>query len=370
MPEFETSTLEVKRTICTLRQVDSSIFEISTNLNHLIRIVAYCKRFVNNCKYCDIRKSMTLTVAELTDFLHLLARLAQAQSFLTEIQILKDGKQITKGRLSSLNPFIDDKGLVRVGGRLENSEFSVDKKYPIVLSTDHHLTKLLFIGEHLRSLHAKPQLLLFSIRERFWPIGGRNLARETVRNCIKCFKNHPQQFQIPMGELPNFRVIPTAPFHATGVDYAGPFIIKDRKGRECKTSKAFVCLFICFATKAIHLELVSDLTSEAFIAALRRFSSRRGKPAHIYSDNGTNFVGANKELKNLKRILAEKTNIIEKLLGDIGIMWHFIPAHSPYFGGLWEAGVRFTKHHLRRIAGNSVLTFAEFYTFLTQLKQC
>lgn len=215
---------------------------------------------------------------------------------------------------------------------------------------------------------AGPQLLLSVIRDSFWPIGGRNLARKTVRNCVRCVRNSPRLIQTTMGELPHSRVTLTAPFHATSVDYVGPFVIKDRKGRGYKTSKAFVCIFVCFAIKAIHLELVSDLTTEAFVAALRRFSSRRGKPAHIYSDNGTNFVGANRELKELAQFLKRKTHNIERASGEVGITWHFIPAYSPHFGGLWEAGVKSTKHHLRRIAGNSVLTFEEFYTFLTQIE--
>jgi len=150
--------------------------------------------------------------------------------------------------------------------------------------------------------------------------------------------------------------------------YKGPLLIKDRRERGCKTHKAFVCLFVCFATRAIHIELVSNLTSEAFIAALRRFSSRRGKPANIYSDNGTNFVGANRELKELAQVLSSKTSPMQEMANEIGISWHFIPAHSPYFGGLWEAGIKSLKYHLKRIAGNVILTFEELYTLLTQIE--
>ncbi|XP_011687062.1 PREDICTED: uncharacterized protein LOC105449504 [Wasmannia auropunctata] len=126
-----------------------------------------------------------------------------------------------------------------------------------------------------------------------------NLVRKIVYDCVQYFLNKPQQAQAIMGELPTHRVTLTAPFHATGVDYAGPFLLKDKRGRGCKTIKSYVCVFVCFATKAMHLELISDLTSEAFIVALRRFASRRKKPAHIHSDNGTNFGGANRELKEL-----------------------------------------------------------------------
>lgn len=173
------------------------------------------------------------------------------------------------------------------------------------------------------------------------------MTRRVVHECIKCFKNNPTSAQTPMGELPKTRVSQAMPFHNTGIDYAGLFIIKDRNGRGSKTSKAFVCLFVCFATKALHLELMSNLTSEAFIATLRRFSDKWGKLAHLYSDNGTNFVGANRELKELALLLKNEANLIQTAVNDIGIEWHFIPAYLPHFGGLWEVEVRSIKHHLR-----------------------
>ncbi|XP_011171790.2 uncharacterized protein LOC105204419 [Solenopsis invicta] len=160
----------------------------------------------------------------------------------------------------------------------------------------------------------------------------------------------------------------TAPFHVTEVDYGSPFVIKDRKGRGCKTSKCYICLFIYFSTKAIHLELVSDATSESFIAALRRFVSRRGKPAHIYSDNGTNFIGANRELNELAELLIKEQLTLSEHISNTGITWHFIPAYSPHFGGLWEAGLKSTKYHLKRVSSSSSLTFKEFYTLLTQIE--
>ncbi|XP_011702561.1 PREDICTED: uncharacterized protein LOC105458738, partial [Wasmannia auropunctata] len=156
-------------------------------------------------------------------------------------------------------------------------------------------------------------------------------------------------------------------FDNEGVDYGGPFLIKDKKGKGCKTNKCYICLFICFATKAIHLELVSDLTTECFISALRRFVFRRGKPAHVYSDDGTNFV-ANCELNDLARFLLKEQTSLSECINDIGINWHFIPAYSPHFGGLWEAGIKSTKHHLKRVASNSSLTFEEFYTLITQIE--
>lgn len=160
-------------------------------------------------------------------------------------------------------------GTLRVGGRLEHSGHHFNKKHPLILSGKHHLTKLIFKREHLRLLHAGPQALLSSLREMYWPTAGRSLSRKTVHDCITCFRNNPKSIHSLMGNLPADRIQPAPPFQITGVDYAGPFFVKDRRGRGCKTSKCYISLFVCFVTKAVHLELVSDLSTEAFILALR-----------------------------------------------------------------------------------------------------
>ncbi|XP_011858366.1 PREDICTED: uncharacterized protein LOC105555927 [Vollenhovia emeryi] len=349
-----------------VQSIENSIFENTSSAKRIIRVIAYCKRFLYNCKHKTQHKINFLNAEELKESLYTLVKLAQRECFPDEVR--KRETCVSSNKLIFLHPFVDKDGLLRVGGRLGNSEFSNDKKHPIVLSAKHRFTKLLLIDEHVRLLHAAPQALLASIREKFWIIGGRNLTKKVVHDCIKCFKNKPQLTRALMGELPKARVPMTSPFHATGVDYGGPFFIKDRKGRGSKTNKCYVGLFVCFATKAIRLELISDMTSESFIAALRRFVSRRGKPAYIYSDNGTNFIGANRELNELAQFLMKEQNNLSESINDVGINWRFIPAYSSHFGGLWEAGIKSAKHHLRRVAGNSALTFEEFYTLLTQIE--
>lgn len=168
-------------------------------------------------------------------------------------------------------------------------------------------------------------------------IAGRNLARKVVHHCIICFRNKPK------GIIPYDRVSSAPAFHNAGVDYAGPFTLKDRKGRGCKTYKGYICLFICLATKAIHLELVSNLPTENFILALRRFISRCGRPAKISSDNGKNFIGANLELQRLGEFLKENQSEIQDCLASERISWRFIPEYSLHFGGVWESGIKSTK---------------------------
>ena len=136
--------------------------------------------------------------------------------------------------------------------------------------------------------------------------------------------------------------------------------------------KAYLALFVCLATKAVHLEIVSDLTTEAFLAALKRFISRRGLPTEIHTDNGTNFRGAKNDLADLYRFLADttSTSTISSYLLTQRITWHCIPERAPHFGGLWEAAVKSTKFHLKRVIGAQRLDYEEFSTVATQVESC
>lgn len=146
-------------------------------------------------------------------------------------------------------------------------------------------------------------LTIISYSEKFWPLSGRNIARKIVHQCVRCCRVNPKMLHPLMSNLPMDRIVLSPPFYITGADYAGPYLLKDRKGRGCKITKAYLFLFICFTTKAIHLELVSDLSTQIFMAAFRRFIARRGKPSKVYSDNGSNFRDANNKLANLATFL-------------------------------------------------------------------
>ncbi|XP_029167681.1 uncharacterized protein LOC114938094 [Nylanderia fulva] len=172
-----------------------------------------------------------------------------------------------------------------------------------------------------------------------------------------------------MGNLPSPRVQPLSPFTHTGVDYAGPFLITPFVGRGQRTRKGYVALFVCLAIKAIHVELVEDCSSAGFLAAFRRFTSRRGLSCKLYSDNGTNFHGAKKELNSEFEAFMKDSSLRDVLAND-KIEWHFIPSAAPHFGGIWEAGVKSLKSHLKRIAGSRTLSQAEFATLLCQIEAC
>ncbi|XP_008182613.1 uncharacterized protein LOC103309303 [Acyrthosiphon pisum] len=167
-----------------------------------------------------------------------------------------------------------------------------------------------------------------------------------------------------MADLPPARVLPSRPFAHVGVDYAGPFLIKEGRRKQARSVKGYLALFVCMVIKAVHIEVVSDLTTDAFIAALHRFVSRRGLPSDIYSDCGTNFKGANRELQRMFSEPAAQ----ELYSGAISCHWHFNPPASPHFGGLWEAAVKSCKYHLKRVIGTQMLTFEEMATLVSRIE--
>lgn len=359
-------------TALTIKTEPHALFGKFSSLSKLQRVVAYCLRFKNNSINPKNQRIVgNLTVQELSDALRLLIKIAQQDEFKQEISDLRKHNQIQiKSNLLTLNPFIDLNGILRVGGRLANSHFSENKKHPILLPKGHKLTLLIIKHMHEITLHSGPQALLAYLRETYWPVSGRNLVKKIVHSCVRCFRANPRPAETLMGPLPEDRLKPHFPFEICGVDYCGPILIKNKKGRGCKSEKAYICIFICFATKAIHTELVSELTTEAFLASLRRFSSRRGKPSKIYSDNGSNFVGANTCLKKFLSDLNSnaKNNNFQNSLTSEGIIWNFIPPRSPHFGGLWEAGVKTIKFHLKRVLGTVLFTYEELSTVLTQIE--
>jgi hypothetical protein len=147
-------------------------------------------------------------------------------------------------------------------------------------------------------------------------------------------------------QLPEVLVKPSKPFTNAGVEYSGPFYVKHGRKRSKTLVKCYVNLFACLFTKAYHLELVSELSTEAYIASFRRFIARQGLCNNIYSDNGTNFVGAEKELKKIIH-QKESTERISNFAPQQGINFHFIPPCSPHMGGIWKTGVKSMKFHLR-----------------------
>lgn len=219
-------------------------------------------------------------------------------------------------------------------------------------------------------MHGGLKLTENTLRKKYWVTNARQEIKGSIDKCITCFKQKSATMNQVMADLPKPRVaFNLKTFTNVAVDYTGAISYKLSRNRGCKNSKAYVEIFVCMSTKAIHIELVSDLTAEAFVAALRRMVARRGSVCNIYSDNGTCFVKVDKDLSEMDQNEAFNTIIFEELARK-NIQWHFSPAGAPHFNGLAEAGVKSVKSFLKKAIHNTALTFEELSTLLNQIEAC
>ncbi|XP_053691014.1 uncharacterized protein LOC128739545 [Sabethes cyaneus] len=375
LTNFDTRFLEENTAISVVANMapPNEIFSLRSSLMDLVKLTAWLLRFIHNTRqrnHSD-RRQGALMFAEREAALIQLVKLAQRERFDQDIkELLRKNQVKSSSRLNSLCPRLLD-GVIRVGGRLANAQISSGRKHPIILDKDHPLTTLVMLHYHHKMLHAGQQLLIASVRDRFWPIGVCSLARQTIHRCVTCFRNKPTVHEQLMGDLPSERVTPAPPFLRVGVDYCGPFQVV-YPNRRAVPVKYYAAIFVCLVTKSVHIETAADLTTAAFLAAFRRFVARRGKPSVVMCDNGCNFVGARRELDELRRVfLAQQSQqTIVSEAADEGIEFKFIPAKSPNFGGLWEAAVKSMKQHLRRAIRTKTLTPDELQTVLVQIEAC
>ncbi|GBO33493.1 hypothetical protein AVEN_208733-1, partial [Araneus ventricosus] len=281
-----------------------------SSFTRLQRVIGWCMRFVRNAKNSLQPSKGNLTSPELFKSLMCLVKNVQANCFAQEIQCLKSGQQLpNSSSLINLSPFLDEQDILRVGGRLKNSNLPIERKHPILLPYNNHFSDLIINHFHVLYLHTGAEATLANIRTKFWLINGRNCVRKIIRKCIPCLKS-------------------------------------------------------------VHLEIVNSCSTDAFIGALKRFIARRGKPSDNGTNFvGANNV-LNKVLRKILKDLfnKESTGKIEDFIASEGIVWHFNPPATPHFGGLWEAGVKSLKARLKRVVGNTVLTHEEFSTLVTQVE--
>lgn len=340
-----------------------------SSYNKVVRSLAYVLRFVYNSKRHITKLSGPLKLKELDNSLKVLIIASQRHEFSTEFR-WEENLPSSK-RLLILAAVLDDKGILRVGGRLQNSNLSEEAKSPILLPGKCHLVTLLIDHLHHVHFHLGQQALQALIRQKYWVFRLRQAVKGRIYKCMTCIRMKARPSQPIMGNLPSCRVRPSRPFTFTGVDYAGPFFIREKSPRRnSPTSKAYLVVFICMATKAVHLEVVTSMSTEAFLATLDRFIARRGLPAAIYSDCGPNFVGASRQLKDLFTYLKNEDSqrTIHNHAVNQGFEWHFNPPYSPHMGGLWEAAVKSAKNHLHRITKHNVFHLEELMTLFAKIE--
>lgn len=374
-PNVTTIDMERKKTLQVNVKIDHDEeetinFENFDTLKELQKVIIYSIRFINSKKHPE-QIEEKISTQENEEALIRCIKITQLREFGPEIERLQQKKNLRKtSKVLNLNPYLDEKNILRVGGRLRNSDLETEQKHPIILGTRTHLTNLIIADAHKKTLHGGIQLMLCYLRSKYWIIHSKNAVKACIHKCLICARQRAVTRTQIMGDLPKVRVTQARPFLHSGVDFAGPLHVLMSKGRGAKSNKAYIAIFICMATKAIHLELVGDLSSESFIGAFHRFVSRRGKCTHIWSDQGRNFIGANRELAEaFKEACLELPGDLVDILSSDGTQWHNIPAYSPNFGGLWESGVKSTKYHLKRILTKN-LTFEEMTTTLCQIEAC
>ena len=352
------------------------ILTLNSNYHSTLSLTAWFLRFyhrLKNGRPSPDDRTRHLSGAEVTAAEHWLLKEAQKTSFPQAKHALEKNKPLPKSsKIRSLNPWLDKEGLLRVGGRLSNSSLSQSQQHPILADAGHPLMIKLFHHMHLVLSHCGPTLLLCATGSRLHVVGARRLSRAVCAKCVTCRKYAPRLQHQLMGELPAPRVNPVAAFTHTGMDFTGPFTIKTGHTQRPVLLNAHICLFICLTYKAVHIEVVSDQTTEAFQAALQRFISRRNCPTHLYSDNGGNFTGAKKNLRKLYSFLnqQEDDEIKQYLATHHQITWHNSPPVSPHFGGLWESAIKSMKKHLKRVLGTTRFTFEELTTISCQVEAC
>lgn len=210
--------------------------------------------------------------------------------------------------------------------------------------------------------------MLAYLRRAYWIVDAPNQVRQYVKRCTICFRESAKPQHQLMAALPTARVVPSRPFMHCAMDYSGTVMVRTSKGRGHHATKAYVAVFVCLSTKAVHIELVGDLSTVGFIAAYERFTSRRGCCSDLYSDNATNFVGAASSFLRCERDVFNQK--VQSILANKGTTWHFSPPLAPHFNGLAESAIRSVKHHIRRVVGESTLTFEELTTVLSKIEAC
>ena len=255
--------------------------------------------------------------------------------------------------------------VLRLNTRMRHAfQLSFDTKYPIIMPSNHHITRLLIVHYHLIVIHMGAGSVISAISENYLIIGGNRYVKKVLGNCFNCkVRKQAPETQI-MAPLPECRVTAGGfAFEYTGLDYFGHFLVKP--GRA--TVKRWGCLFTCLKTRAVHIEVAHGLDTDSFLCAFFRFVSRRGPPAEVYSDNGTNFVGATENVvAALKRWNQDK--IHSQLLGK-GTNWHFNPPDCSHAGGVWEHMIRTVQQILFHLTNKQELDDDTLNTFLIEAEK-
>ncbi|XP_050527987.1 uncharacterized protein LOC126898083 [Daktulosphaira vitifoliae] len=362
---------KITATTClmTTQDLDLTWLPKFSNLNRLQRVlVRICRLF----KYARRKRepfilslNSPISYKEKEDVMSIIIRLTQQKYFNVLFKTLQSSTdKISPRSLAQLAPFLDDNNIIRVGGRLRNATIPYASRHPVLLPKSCPLSVLLIRHFHLTYFHAGPQLLSSILAKKYWILSSRSAIRNIIFACVICARHRATAPQPFMADLPLNRVTPSRAFLGVGIDFAGPILIKESRRRNARAEKGYLCLFVCTSIKAVHIEVVSDLSTEAFLASLQRFIARRGIPSDIYSDCASNFKGANHYINSI----FFNSSAQDLYSNSIPCKWHFNPPAAPHMGGLWEAAVKSCKYHLKRVVGTQMFTFEEMTTLSSRIE--
>ena len=326
-----------------------------SNLKRLLRVTAYVLRFVQALK-ARLCNSNQVPANELSS-----EELAAAEAlWIRDVQaaVRRNPKYPDWSR--QLDLFTDATGMLRCEGRLENAELPSDTKNPILLDAGHHVTTLIVMESHRRVMHCGVKATLTQIRARFWIVRGRQFVRKILHRCTTCRRLEGQPYRAPPAPpLPEIRVKEATPFLYTAVDFAGSLYVKSLQ--QSASLKVWICLYTCCVTRAVHLDVVPDLTTAAFLRSFRRFTARRGSPLVIVSDNGSTFKPASQQ------IMAMMTDpSVQQYLAMERMQWRFNLEKAPWWGGFFERLVKSVKRCLKKTIGGAKLTYEELLTVVVE----
>ena len=334
----------------------SSIIEINafSRLGKLLRVTAWVKRFLFNMlcirNGTEKREGM-LSGSEIADAERLWIKSSQDE--------LKSDRNYED--LATKLKLTEHGGLLRCKGRLEHSDLEPESQQPIIIPRDHKLTKLIIEECHRKTQHSGIRATLGELRSRFWVPKGRQAVKKVLTECVTCKKAQGKPFKSPpVAALPDFRVRESTPFSKVGIDFAGPLFVKTQTGEMVK---CYLALSTCCVMRAVHLDLVADLTATTFVRCLRRFVARRGVPSLIVSDNAKTFKASAKVIKRLY-----DNEEVRAHLESNRIDWKFILERAPWWGGFYERMIGTAKRSLRKVLGNAKLNADELLTVLTEVE--
>ncbi|KAL0860777.1 hypothetical protein ABMA27_009321 [Loxostege sticticalis] len=304
----------------------------------LVRAMAYVLLFIDKC----LRRANEMSMTHIRKAEEWLVKRAQSETFGEDIERLRRGQNLKmSSRIRKLDPFIDEDGVLRARGRTRAAGVSAPDTTPVILDGSHPYARLLCNREHRRAHHSHNERVVNDIRQRYWILRLRPAVRAVAYKCAFCRMRKTKPVRPITGDLPRARLEAfTRPFSNCGLDYFGPMTVTVGRRHE----KRWGALFTCLTTRAVHIEIVSSLSTDSAIMALRRMGARRGWPQVMYSDNATNFRGADKELR-------EAVTEWEPSLRDYAltqrIEWLYISPGAPHQGGAWERMIRSVKSALR-----------------------